>query len=330
MIFNPIIPANILVVFAVIVVGIFIFCLAKKSRRRTTFMRRIGMLALVLVILARPMVPDTSENKTSANFNVYFAVDMTGSMVAKDYDNQTTRRYEKVIADIKQIAQTFPNAKYTIMVEDYACHTELPLSSSLSELEKTADALKPKTTVMSTGSDLNALLNYVSSHMDTYRARQADQKNVLFVFSDGEDTKSQANISDTLKTMLASGAVFGYGSDNGIQIEQIGHYNEILENNFVYYADDNHQNAGNYISKINETKLNEVANAAGIVYLRRTDDGIKTADLNTIAEKAAANDHSLINYVDTYWIFSLILLSLLLWEFATVLNKLLLERKPTK
>ena len=82
---------------------------------------------------------------------------------------------------------------------------------------------------------------------------------------------------------------------------------------------------------MNEGNIEKIATGLGVKYYIHNNGGLNTEALSNINAEATdykMNDESA--YEDIYWIFAIVLLGLLLWEFAYVLDKILLERKAIK
>ena len=82
---------------------------------------------------------------------------------------------------------------------------------------------------------------------------------------------------------------------------------------------------------MNEGNIRAIAEALGVKYYLRSNGNLDGSALSDVAVKATefrTNDETA--YEDVYWIFALILLGVMLWEFSYLLNKLLLERKAVK
>lgn len=324
---KAVIPIFIIVPLLIACVGLTIFCTIKPEYRRAKNFRRISMIVLVLFILMRPAfyMPVQVESALS-NLDVYFVADMTGSMVAKDCDNGQKRRYETVIEDMKTIAKRFAGSSYSIVAEDFSTYTPLPLTSNYDSFEIAANALIPKNSRISSDSDTNGLFDYANQHIKKNHQRHPNHQILLFYFGDGEDrTNGTISIPNELANLIVAGGVFGYGTEEGTEIEEVNSYGGISTS--YVYDESNHK----VVSSLNEGNIRKIAEGLGVKYYIRQSGSLDGSALSDVAMKASefrTSDETA--YEDIYWIFALILLIVMLWEFSYILNKLLLERKAVK
>ena len=324
----PLIPIWVAIVFAVLIGALFIYCIVTKKYRKLDYFRRIGILILVLFIALRPVIRGGEGESQLSNLNIYFAVDATNSMVAKDCDNGETRRFEKVRNDIKTIAHQFPGAQYSIIMQDIATYIAMPLSTNADTLVSYANALTPKYEGLSQGTSISNLLNLVDETVSNYSKEYPDRKNILFLFSDGEVTNTSSSSATTnLKRNIASGYVFGYGTKNGAPLEQIQSWTgKILEG---YYIRESGSSSSSYhYSRIDEGTLKSLASAIGVDYANRT-LGDMPSDLadELSKDEELTSSSSAESYTETYWIIALLLIAVIIWDFYAVFNRLLLERR---
>ena len=86
MILEPVLPVAVLVILTVALVGFSIWQLtvAKTRRLRLSWVLRVVMVALLLLVALRPVIPSTSSGPTAAGgLEVYIVVDTTSSVSAK-------------------------------------------------------------------------------------------------------------------------------------------------------------------------------------------------------------------------------------------------------
>lgn len=321
--FKPLFSIYIIIALAAVCLAFMIFCAIKPEYHQARLFRRTTMVILMLCILARPVFYITTNVGTaSTNLDIFFVVDMSGSMVAKDCDNSTKRRYEKAAEDIVYIAKKFNGASYSIVAQDFNTYTAAPLTENLDILEESARSLMPKNSRYTQDSDLSTLLDYTATHIRTNQQHRADHKNLVFVFSDGEDrVNGTTTVPQLLVSNTATGAVFGYGSADGSEIEEIK--DGVITKNPV--KDDNNDIV---ISTINTENLENIAHGMGVKYQNRTEEASEKINLEQVDQEILEIKNSKATaFEDFYWVPALILMGLLLWEFSYDLNKLLQERK---
>lgn len=328
----PIIPSWILIIILVAVLVLFILCLSKKKYRNIDNFRRIGILILIVMVMFRPVIRGGTSEAQLTNINVYFLIDSTNSMAVKDCDNGELRRYEKMSNDIKEIAKQFPGAQYSIIAQDISTYIALPLSTSIDALYSYANAVIPKSEYYSSGSSISALFDLAADNISTYAKEHPDRVNVLFVMSDGEETKNSNDLvaAKSLQKLVATGAILGYGTKDGGQIPSVSYKSNYSDDSD--YFDENRpimdENYRKHISRIDESALNNYAKALGVSYYNRANGTINTSLGDEVMKNAKTENIGAVEtYTETYWIIALALNCLILWDFYSVFNKVLLERK---
>lgn len=330
MIFSPIIPVFIIYIGVILAIGFAIYCIISKNFRHVRVFRRIGIVLLLLLAFARPAIANGTAERDLSNLNLFFVVDNTGSMAAKDMEQGTKYRYEVVADDIKRITKLFPGAKYGAITLDYNNNQSIPLVSDANVINAFADSLRPKNSYYSSDSDLISLIKYAEKRITNYNKRFPGRNSIVFFMSDGEDN-TNASIQ-SLKSMsgeLAGGAVIGYGTTSGSSINAVNYDGTIDE-----MATVKDQKTGQeHISKLDEDNLSQIANTIGVQYYRRLSSEDKMDDIDSFVNETVAYSRSSETTnasEDLYWIVIIVAIALLLWDFYSILDTLLLERKAAK
>ncbi|MBP5633355.1 VWA domain-containing protein [Candidatus Saccharibacteria bacterium] len=328
MIFRPIIPIAWIMIAAVLLFGFALFCLIRKTMRHGYIFRRIIIIALILVAFLRPMVGNESVERLVSDLNLFFVVDNSGSMATKDMEGGERYRYEVAKADIKNIIRMFPGARYSMTVLDYNVYQSLPLTTDASMATAAGDAIRPRKSNATAGTDLSDLLEFATKRIVKYNKRNPDRRSVIFILTDGEESNEKlTELPEQLKQALSTGAVIGYGTTAGGKVHRVSNTNEILENEFILEST---LSSEYHISKLNETNLNNMASKLGLRYIKRDDTGELPKDLENYFWENAKNTDSTTGKMDLYWAIALIVIALLLWDATVVAHKLALERKAVK
>lgn len=316
MIFKPVLPVYVLVFVAIAFIAYIVFVFSSKKQRNIPI-RRILMLFLMFAILLRPMIRGGITVRQESSTNIFFALDLSNSMVVND-SKDGQYRYEKARADIQEIAKSFPGARYSVIALDYATHIAVPLSDNIDAILSYASEIHPTDNELSKGSNLSELIVYTMKHIEKYREAYPERKNILFVMSDGEKTtNTDPVITANQKNALSAVRILGYGTKEGGFVKAI-------RSGEMY-------GATNHISALNETSLQSFAEDLGGKYINMNTssfDQSKVAELTTTLE--LSDSGTIESYRDIYWILALLLAGILLWEFSDVLNKILDERKVIK
>lgn len=354
----PILPLVVLMPITVIIVILFVICLIKKDLRKAKNIRRLSMLALMTIILVRPVFLGGQTNKVTTNLNIFFVVDATPSMGTKDVDGDA--RFMKVANDVYKIATSFKGSRYSVIVEDNSVYSALPVSDNLdylvniqgtdlrgstnqkSEIKRSIFA--PKNIYYSSGTNLSELLSFASNRISKYYKDNPSRNNIVFFMSDGDDSPdSVLRELSSFRSSIAYGAVFGYGSKEGDivptptkdyseETECIAYSGsntdiEIRPKSYPKSDGDGEKIVKCAVSKLNEETLQKIASILGVAYYHRDENDIPNEVLKFIREqiKYDRNDDTE-SYRDTYWLFSLVLLGLLMWDFREILNGVMRER----
>lgn len=339
----PIIPIFFIAPLLIVAVALFVLCMVKKKLRVKKNMRRISMLVLMCIILLRPVFIGGRSQSEINNLNLYFVVDATYSMKAEDIGGKA--RYVKVAKDIHEIVKAFPGSKYSVIVEDNAIYTAVPMSTStdfissvwyeeLGDTNRDKSLISPKKPDYSIGTDLNLLLNHTGEMVNRYKKKEPGRKNIIIFMSDGEDFGDGISRQETLRKNLDGGAVFGYGSENGTTIKDEGsYYGRIMYKGTDSSIETEPCNETGFgqcvITKINEDNLKKIASNLDINYYHRENGDVPSEVINGIKKLEEFTDTSEISdsFIDIYWVFSMILLGLLLWDFREVLDNVIRERE---
>ena len=328
MTFNSIIPVYIIVILLVACLCFTVFCISKKEFRHTKFFRRIGLIVLLLCTMARPATYDVTPTRVVYNnLDVYFIVDMSGSMSAKDCDGGSTMRYKMAIDDILEISRRFNGSSFSIIASDYSTYTALPLTSDYNMLVTAVNSLSPKNSSLSADSNINDALKQAADHIVRSQNQSTTKRGVvLFYLGDGEDnTNDSIVIPAELKSVALTGLVLGYGTESGAQLYKINSSGQITNDEIKDEYD------RNIVSRLNKTNIAKIGDELGLKYSYRNNGmvDVKLLDgINQGLQEYVMEDRD--NYKEYYWISALGFIALLLWEFSYILNKILLERKPMK
>ncbi len=328
---EPIVPLPIVVVILAACVGLLIACIFfKKWRRKKNFIR-VSIGIMMGLILLRPMLTGGINVKQANNLNLFFVVDSTASMSAKDIGGGHKKRYEQVREDIKELAKNFGGSRYSIIVEDNSIFTAMPVSSNADMLESSIYGIKSRNYMYSAGTNLDELIEYANERIAKYNRSNPERTSILFFFSDGEDTNDRPLSSIvSIKSAASGGAVFGYGTTKGATMDENTMTNSAIEGEEPQKEEECISNfKGCVISKINEDNLKSIADTLKVDYYNRTSGGSIPKELiDEISESIVYEDDvAYAGATDLYWIFSSIILILLIVDFKDILVRVLKERE---
>lgn len=311
-----------------------------KYLKSIAFWRRIGMIILIALIFVRPTISNEKTSRESTNLNIWFVVDATGSMVAKDVDGGSTRRFEKVQSDITSIIKSVPGAKYGLIVQDFSNYNALPLTYNADAMAAAESNVMPKYSYYSQPTNITELLRYTADRIRKYNEANPGRSNAIIVMSDGEDVSGKSITVPDMKDAVDTAIVFGYGSTAGSVIEEINAPYRVDEEGLFskdyikYYGDDERITVDDkyrVISKINEKNLTKISNSLDGSYYHRESGDAPSEVSEKLKQTASVIKEKKESDVNTrselYYIFALMLLGLIIWEGEELLLKVLLEKE---
>lgn len=326
MILNPILPIYIIALLAIFIVALSVFCIIKKKYRSVATLRRILVLVFLLITLLRPSLADGTVQQVSMDVTLFLIIDNSNSMYVEDVNGDT--RMSALKKDALKIIKTFPGAHYSILALDKATYTLLPTTTDLNATIVGIDTLDATSSQDSSGSNLNDLIVFAQEGIKQYNKKHPESQNIVVLMSDGETTTDSVDaISFSSFKAVSAGLVLGYGSSEG----GVAPYFASYANRGVVKEN---QYCSSCISKINEDYLQKVASNYHFKYTHSYGD-IDTALINNLKDTAkskidTSSNKSAASNTEFYWIFALIVLVLLLWEFASSFNVILSEYEVKK
>ena len=326
MILNPILPIYIIALLAIFIVALSVFCIIKKKYRSVATLRRILVLVFLLITLLRPSLADGTVQQVSMDVTLFLIIDNSNSMYVEDVNGDT--RMSALKKDALKIIKTFPGAHYSILALDKATYTLLPTTTDLNATIVGIDTLDATSSQDSSGSNLNDLIVFAQEGIKQYNKKHPESQNIVVLMSDGETTTDSVDaISFSSFKAVSAGLVLGYGSSEG----GVAPYFASYANRGVVKEN---QYCPSCISKINEDYLQKVASNYHFEYTHSYGD-IDTALINNLKDTAkskidTSSNKSAGSNTEFYWIFALIVLVLLLWEFASSFNVILSEYEVKK
>lgn len=324
MTFTPLFPLTPYIIFVVAVtVGCIAFYLFKGRRTRipgVAWLRRGLIVSLVLFLGFGPAVMEPTTDTVRINTDVYLVVDRTGSMAAEDYDGEKPR-LDGVRSDIKALSKELSGGRFSVLSYDSSASRQLPLTTDTNALNEWAANLNQELTAYSSGSNMNRVLGELKTVLEKGREDNPFNKQILFIFTDGENTSDTARQSfAALKDYVDGGAVLGYGTEKGAHMLS---YDPLLEKK-RYIKDHTDGSSQDAISKIDEKELKALSTELGVTYLHRTKPSKLTEVTGNIDTSLVASEGTRSVEVPQLllWPFAAALALLLVWEATGRVRKL--------
>lgn len=316
MITKPIIPVFVALPILLIILCLYIVVIVKRHTRIRYkilgILRIVAIIVLTFIANLRPMSKKYNATIEMKNLDVLFVVDTTMSMWAEDYDGSKTRM-DGVLKDAEYIIDELSGSNFGLIRFDNYAQVLCPFTQDHETVKDAFSTIKMPDRHYAKGSSLNTAYNDMKSFLESSNSKD-QRKTILFFISDGEVTDTSALMSfKPLEPLIDSGAVMGYGTDKG---------GKMKSDTFGSYIQDEETGEA-AISLIDESNLKRIASELQIDYIhmkstsnvRYLVDSIKSGSSLTM-EKSDA-----ISYEDTYYIYVIPLLVLLLIEMVLFIRR---------
>lgn len=307
MIINPIIPVWLMAILCIIL-------LFFKRKGTFNYIRQIIIILLLFIINLRIMTPNGDVPAIAQNVDVLFVVDNTISMQATDYGNENDKRMNAVRNDCAYIMEKFPGASFSVISFGNEVRTMMPYTIDTNNVSMALQMLNGEATLYATGTAFDDALTYLEKALD----RKSENFQVVFFISDGEITKEvELGSYPRLKAYIDGGAVLGYGTEEGGEMQAYAFIGDALDQVYTYDENYNRQAA---LSVIDEENLKSIASDMGVGYVHMT----KQSEINKILTHIqlqidrlgdSPRKDSIAGYSDTYFYLLFLLIPLLAADF---------------
>lgn len=291
--------------------------LVRRGGERLTWLRRLAMVLLLVVVAIRPATPLEADQTQRMNANVFFVVDRTGSMNAEDYDGEQPR-LEGVKSDMRQIMAMTEGSRYGIIGFDSTAAEQLPLTTDAGAANAWIDTLTTEPTATSRGSNVDRPLDALTRAVSEAKREDPESSVLVYVLSDGENTDGvQSQTFSGASQFIDGGAVLGFGTTAGGPMKVTGGTDD-----GAYITD---SSGAQGLSHIDEPTLEGIANQLGVQYLHRTaPGGDLTSTMNGITLRSipTSSTSRTPSFTDWYWIAAIPLGILFVWELGAVTYRL--------
>lgn len=277
--------------------------------RHIPFVLRCAALSLIVVAIARPQSAEHYTNTTTEGIDIVLAVDVSTSMLAKDFIPDR-------LSVAKEVASKFisdrTGDRIGIVVFAGESFTQSPLTTDQSSLQTmlgriTSGVIEDGTAI---GNGLATSIN---------RLRESDSKSkVVILLTDGVNNRGE--ISPLTAAKIAK--------DMGIKVYTIGIGKRGTAPYPVFDERGREVDVVNMKVEIDEKMLKNIASQTGGEYFRATDKKTLEAiyeQINTL-EKSRVEVENRTTLHEEYLVFVLWALAALLLEF--IINRVVLKRIP--
>ncbi len=270
---------------------------------------RMAAFALMVVALARPQTMEQSRNTTSEGIDIVLALDISGSMLARDFEPDR-------ITAAKKVATSFISDRYGdrigVVVFAGEAFTLSPLTTDQGALQTLIAPLKSGII-----EDGTAIGNGLATALNRMRESKAKSK-VIILLTDGVNNRGEitpVTASQIAKDMGVKVYTIGVGTMGTAPYPRVDPYGKIID----------------YVQakvEIDEKVLRSIAESTGGEYFRATNNAKLEAIYEQInqMEKSEVEIEERTIYHEQYLVWLLAALILLVGEF--ILKYLILKRLP--
>lgn len=272
----------------------------KAKIKPILFLLRLAALSLIIIGLARPQTVDvTSRTKSSQGIDIIIAVDVSGSMLARDLKPNRLEALKRVAS---QFVKERPTDRMGLVVYSAESYTKTPVTSDKGIILNAIRDVKYDNVIQ----DGTAIGMGLATAVNRLKESKAKSK-VIILMTDGE------NNAGFLEPRTAAEIAKEYG----IKVYTIGiGTNGMAEMPYAYAPN------GGFIYKMMEVKIDEklmrdIANTTGGKYFRATTNTKLTEIYDEInkLEKTDIEELRYFNYDEKYRSYILWAGMLLLLEF---------------
>lgn len=323
MIFQPIFNIYAVILLTLLIAGVAAY-LAFKSRKTRSLLwawTRRGLVVLLFgMLLLRPGIGELKQVEIFTNqYDVYFVVDTTASMVAEDWGNDGATRLDGVKQDIGRIVDEYAGARYSLLTFDSSAIIRTPLTKDATAVMSSTNLLAPEITKYSKGSSVGIASSLLATTLSQAMEAEPERARIVFFFSDGEQTSGGDPESyDISSSYINGGAAYGYGTTNGGPMKkQNGIF--ITSNEEEYIMDTTQTPSKVALSIIDEENMTNIAQQLGVDYLLRSED--TPIAIPELPEKELAiNSTTSMNVTSDFtWVIAIPLYAFLAFELAYIL-----------
>ena len=232
-----------------------------RLRRDVKFWLMISVIALIIIMLARPQMGTKINQEQRHGIEVVIALDISNSMKAEDV---VPSRLDKSKMLVENLVENFTNDKVGLVVFAGDAFVQLPITSDYVSAKMFLQNIEPSL-IAAQGTNLAEAIS-LSSRSFT---KQENVGRAIIIITDGED--HEGGVIDAAKQAKKNGMrvfVLGVGSPKG---------SPVPDGNGGYMKD----NTGREVmSALNEDMCKQIAQAGGGAYIHVENNNMAQKQLN--------------------------------------------------
>lgn len=324
------------IVLCVLIIAVttaeFVYFLRTRSNSDALvadWIRRILMALVVCACILCPTTITSSKSMAVKNIDIFFAVDITGSMAVTDAYNGPASTPQTRLGAARSAVTTIvannPGSRYAGVSFGTSSTLGVPPTSDHLAIDNWARDLRVEPTGISSGSSLDEPLDTLIRTMSSVRSERPHDAIVLYLLTDGENTAPRERRTFTaLRQFVDGGAVMAVGSTHGGTVPLItpanatqlsaAHPSPVHHEQWVTDPS-THKPA---ISKMSASTLKSIADEVSIPFIQLSRQH-SAAHLPQAASRGYALEQSETRRIQRHiliWPFACVLFALVVWEFV--------------
>lgn len=272
------------------------------SRVKPTVKFILAVVALTLLIfaLARPQYGTKEETMKRQGIEVMFALDISNSMLAEDVAPNRLERSKQMLS---KLIDQMSEDKIGLVIFAGEAYTQLPITCDYVSAKMFLQNIQPDL-IRTQGTAIGAAINTCVRSFGV----PSEASRAIIVITDGENHEDDAvKAAQAAKEAGIKLVMVGIGKPEGspIPIQGTNNFKKDRQGNVV-------------VTRLNEQMMNEIAQAAGGIYVRCDNTNTATRavqkELDTLA-KSEIETKVFTEYNEQYQSFVLVALLLLVIDF---------------
>jgi len=269
-------------------------------RPQIKFYLQIAVIALIIIVLARPQFGARTEKEKRKGIEVMIALDVSNSMLAQDV---APNRLEKAKQVLSKLIDDMNNDRIGLVVFAGDAYVQLPITVDYVSAKMFLSSISPKL-VPRQGTAIGSAIDLCIRSF----GEKSDKGRAIVLITDGENHEDDAiGAAKLAKDNGIIVSVIGMGKPDGapIPIDGTMSFLKDREGNVV-------------VSQLNEEMCKQIANAAGGVYVRADNTNnayrIVSKELDKLS-KSEIETEIFSDFNEQYQSFAWLALIILILEF---------------
>lgn len=267
---------------------------------------RVGIVALLGVLLLRPGAGVSTEAAAANDLEVLVVVDKTYSMAATDAGAGRSR-IAAARADLADIASELNGARFALLSVGRIVNVDLPWSRDTDAFTAAATGLELESPLDGAGSSMDRAQGKMDQLLGRAQEQRPDRRRIVLFLSDGEVTETDAEQTSfgPIADLVQGGAVIGYGSEVGGQMPLPSQYGGGVITQ---------KGGAPAVSRMDQDNLERIADQLDVEFIHSDKTGLVKESVASIQRNVRAGEGRTRARYDLTWVVAILLGGLTLLE----------------